>query len=115
MKEGFFLATHVQPMDELIVKWKGLFTRFVVNEDIELQLISVLEDICIELPEIGESFHVIVQILNKEENLIVKDDSIKSWAVLDESKYKTSEEEIIIPNEYHRKFVEKMRKYIEQI
>jgi hypothetical protein len=103
----------VEEIKILLSNWRGLFSRFVPNEKVQLQAIAVIEEICIEIPDLTDAFHVIIMIMNSELNAI-GDEILKNWAEAEESVYSTSEEDKVIPEEFHKKFVEKMKKYIEQ-
>lgn len=100
---------------ELLLNWKPLFTRFVPNEEEELDFIAVLEDLCIHHFQFNEVFHVVLQLLNSEDINAICDDSIKKWSVLEKSKFSTSEGNKIIPQEHHLLFLDKMKKFIEQL
>ena len=99
----------------MLNNWKGIFSRFVPNESEKLKFLSVLEDLCIENTPFIDVFHVIVQLLNSDDFSVLPDEIIKSWATDPTSSYPSSEEDKVIPDEYHKLFVEKMRKFLDQI
>lgn len=115
IKNESFGRHHIADLEALFRKWKGIFTRFVPNENEQLLFISVLEDLCIENPKFIDVFHVIVQILNKDEFSVLSDDVIERWADRDTSEYPTVDGGKEIPAEYHKSFKEKMKKFLEQL
>jgi NDP-sugar pyrophosphorylase family protein len=87
---------------DLFNDWKILFDKFVPDENIELKLISVFEQICIEIDEINSAFHIIIKILNGQCHLI-KDETLINWSEKEESSYETNEETIVIPSDINKK------------
>ena len=67
----------------------------------------------LEINEISEAFHIIVQVLNVSDVNVIKDDAIKKWNENEVSEYPTSEGKITIPEYVHKGYLEKMQKYIE--
>ena len=94
--------------------WKPLFDKFVPDENIELKLISVLEQICIEVKEINSAFHIIIKILNGQCHLI-KDETLISWNEKEESSFETNEEIIVIPEDINKKNKKDMEDYIDDL
>ena len=94
--------------------WKPLFDKFVPDENIELKLISVLEQICIEVKEINSAFHIIIKILNGQCHLI-KDETLISWNEKEESSFETNEETIVIPEDINKKNKKDMEDYIDDL
>jgi hypothetical protein len=110
-----FEKTHINNLIQMLKDWKGLFNRFIPNEEEQINFIAVLETLCIEQPEFADVFHIIIQYLNSEEFAVINDSVIKRWSSLTESQYPTSENIVEVPNDSHRLFVDKMKKFIEQL
>ena len=94
--------------------WKPLFKKFVIDDNIELKLVSVLEQICIEIKEINSAFHIIIKILNGQCHLI-KDETLINWNEKLESSFETNEETIIIPEDINKKNKKDMKDYINDL
>ena len=94
--------------------WNPLFKKFVIDENIELKLISILEQICIEIKELNSAFHIIIKILNGQCHLI-KDEILINWNEKEESSYETNEETIIIPEDINKKNKKDMEDYIDDL
>ena len=105
---------NVKGLIELFKNWKPLFDKFVIDDTVELKLISVLEQICIEVEEIKNYFYVLLQILNGQCKLI-KDQTIFDWNENEESSYETTEGAKNIPNDVNKKNKKDMKKYIEDL
>ena len=90
-----------------------LFKRLVPNDEVEVQLISVFEKLCMDIPEISEAFHIIIQVLNGDELNVIKDQAIKEWNDLEVSEYPYSDGKVSIPSSIHKSNLDKMQKYIE--
>lgn len=105
---------NVKGLIELFKNWKPLFDKFVIDDTVELKLISVLEQICIEVEEIKNYFYVLLQILNGQCKLI-KDQTIFDWNENEESSYETTEGTKNIPNDVNKKNKKDMKKYIEDL
>ena len=71
-----FTSKDVPKLTKLFIDWKALFKRFVTSKEVELHLISVIEQLCIDVKEISSAFHIIIQILNSEDCDIISDESI---------------------------------------
>ena len=99
---------------DLFNDWKILFDKFVPDENIELKLISVFEQICIEIDEINSAFHIIIKILNGQCHLI-KDETLINWSEKEESSYETNEETIVIPSDINKKNKKKLEDYINDL
>ena len=94
--------------------WKPLFKKFVIDDNIELKLVSVLEQICIEIKEMNSAFHIIIKILNGQCHLI-KDETLINWNEKLESSFETNEETIIIPEDINKKNKKDMKDYINDL
>ena len=94
--------------------WKPLFKKFVIDDNIELKLVSVLEQICIEIKEMTSAFHIIIKILNGQCHLI-KDETLINWNEKLESSFETNEETIIIPEDINKKNKKDMKDYINDL
>lgn len=112
---GTFEKSHIGPLKEMLFTWKGIFGRFVPNENEQLYFISVLEDLCIEYPKFIDVFHVIIQLLNSDEFNLLPDEIIVKWAEKETSEYPTSEGYKEIHEVYHKSFKEKMKKFLDQL
>ncbi len=108
-----FQRTHIPLLENCLVNWKRIFPRFVPDEAEQVNLLAVLEDVCIQIPEFIDVFHVLVQFLNSDDFNVLSDEVIKEWAESDDSSYPKMDEIINIPDEYHKLFVEKMKKYLD--
>ena len=113
MKGESFTHSHIEGIKNLFIEWMPLFKRLVPNEEVEVQLISVIEQLSLEINEISEAFHIIVQVLNVSDVNVIKDEAIKKWNENEVSEYPTSEGKITIPDYVHKGYLEKMKKYIE--
>jgi NDP-sugar pyrophosphorylase family protein len=105
---------NVKGLIELFKNWKPLFDKFVIDDFVELKLISVLEQICMEVEEIKNYFYVLLQILNGQCKLI-KDQTIFDWNENEESSYETTEGTKNIPHDVNKKNKKDMKKYIEDL
>ena len=94
--------------------WKPLFKKFVIDDNIELKLVSVLEQICIEIKEMNSAFHIIIKILNGQCHLI-KDETLINWNEKEESSFETNEGTIIIPEDINKKNKKDMKDYINDL
>ena len=110
-----FSKNHIKTITKLFKDWKPLFKRFVPNKDVELHLISVIEQLCIEIPEISSAFHILIQILNSEDCDVIGDDAIISWNGNSESFYTELSGTVYIPLEKNEENKKKMAKFIETI
>jgi hypothetical protein len=107
-----FQRIHIPKLENLLQDWKRLFPRFVPDETEQLNLLAVLEEVCIENSLFIDVFHVIVQYLNSDDFSVLSDSVIKEWAQNENSSYPKMDEVIYISDDFHRQFVEKMKKYI---
>ena len=110
-----FSKKHIAKLTQLFKKWKPLFDRFVPNKDVEYHLISVIEQLCIDIEEIESAFHILIQILNNDECNVIGDDAILKWNESSESFYTELEGKVYISKEVNEKNKKKMAKYIETI
>ena len=110
-----FAKKHISKLTQLFKKWKPLFDRFVPNKDVEYHLISVIEQLCIDIKEIESAFHIIIQVLNSDECNVIGDDAILKWNESSESFYMELEGKVDISKEENEKNKKKMAKYIETI
>jgi len=110
-----FQKNHVGMLSNCLEKWRGLYTRFVPNLAEQLHFIVVLESICIEQPKAIEFFHVIIQLLNSEKFSVLEDEIVKSWGANKTSEFPTSDGAKVISEDYHKLFVDKMKKFLEQL
>ena len=113
LKGEKFSKRHIKEMTKLFKEWKPLFERFVPNESEELQLISVIEQLCIEIEEISSAFHILIQILNSEECNAIGDEAILKWNRSSESYYEELEGKVYIPKNVNEANKKKLQKYIE--
>ena len=104
-----------EELTKLFNEWKPLFKKFVPDENIELNLVSVLEYICNnQVPELNSSFYILAQILNNKCELI-KDETLINWYDNEESSFESNEGNIIIPKDIHEKNKKKMEKYVNDL
>ena len=113
MKGESFNHTHIEKIKDVFITWMPLFKRLVPNDEVEVQLISVFEKLCMDIPEISEAFHIIIQVLNGDELNVIKDQAIKEWNDLEVSEYPYSDGKVSIPSSIHKSNLDKMQKYIE--
>ena len=113
LKGEKFSKKHIEKLTKLFKEWKPLFERFVPNENVELHLISVIEQLCIEIEEISSAFPIIIQILNSEECNAIGDEAILKWNKNSESYYEELEGIVYIPKNVNENNKKKMAKYIE--
>jgi hypothetical protein len=107
---------HLSLLSETLVNWKGLFPKFVTNETDQQNLIAVIEDLCIQFPQLADGFHLIIQYLNSDKIDALSDGVLKRWYEDEVSQYPTSEEGMKeISESAHQDFREKMKKYIDQL
>ena len=107
-----FNKSHIKKIIQLFKDWKNLFKRFVTNKDVELHLISVIEQLCIEIEEINSAFHVLIQVLNSQCE-VIGDEAILNWYKSNESYYAEVEGKVYIPQDVNEANKKKMKKYIE--
>ena len=110
-----FTKNKVGELSNLLKDWKQLFDKFVLDKTIELNLMSVLEQLCIEIPEINSAFHILVQILNGEDCNVIENQTIFNWNDNDESYFETSEGKVEIPKNINKSNKKKMEKYIDYL
>ena len=108
-----FSKKHIAQITKLFKDWKELFTKFIIDKDIELHLISIIEQLCIEIDEINAAFHILIQILNSDECDIIGNEAILKWNKSDESYYTEFEGKVYISKEVNENNKKKMKKYIE--
>jgi hypothetical protein len=107
-----FHKSHIPKIIKLFKEWKNLFKRFVTNEDVELHLISVIEQLCIEIEEINSAFHILIQVLNSQCE-VIGDDAVLKWYKSNESYYAELEGKVFIPPDVNKENKNKLKKYIE--
>jgi hypothetical protein len=107
-----FGRQHINKIGEVFKSWKNIFTRFVPNKDVELHLISVIEQLCIEIDEIKSAFHILIQVLNSDKCNVIGDESIIEWNKNEESFFDEIGGRIFIPKEINKENKKKMEKYI---
>ncbi len=112
MNGSSFQRIHIPKLENLLHDWKRLFPRFVPDENEQMNLLAVLEEVCIENSAFIDVFHVIVQYLNSDEFSVLSDTVIKQWVQNENSSYPKMDEIIYISEDIHKQFVEKMKKYI---
>ena len=106
---------NIQNLMNTLQSWAPLFQRLVPSEKEKLELIAVIENLCLLHVKLSEAFHVIIQYLNSELKIFDKDILVK-WSKLDQSNYNLMEEGCInVDTVHHKKFVEKLVKYINQL
>ena len=104
-----------EELTKLFNEWKPLFKKFVTDENIELNLVSVLEYICNnQVPELNSSFYILAQILNNKCELI-KDETLINWYDNEESSFESNEGIIKIPKDVNEKNKKKMEKYVNDL
>ena len=103
-----------EELTKLFNSWKPLFNKFVPDENIELNLVSVLEYICNQIPELNSSFYILAQILNNKCDLL-KDQTLINWYDNEESSFESNEGIIMIPKDINEKNKKKMGKYVNDL
>jgi hypothetical protein len=81
----------------------------------QIRLIALMEDICIEFNVFYNFFHIFIQILNSEDLEVISDDIIKQWGRSESSSYSTSEGERDIDEGHHRIFIQKCKRFIDSL
>jgi hypothetical protein len=81
----------------------------------QVRLLALIEDICIDFNMFYNFFHIFVQILNSEDIEILSDDVIRQWGRSDSSSYPTSEGEKEIDESHHKSFIQKCKKFIDSL
>jgi len=106
--------SHVQSLLKTLENWNPLLQRIVPSEKEKLELIAVIEDLCIQIEKLKDAFHIIIQYLNSELK-VIDDKNLIDWSHASVSGYVLMEgyHEIDFPQ--HKKFVEKLEKYINQL
>ena len=102
---------HLEKLTKLFKEWKPLFERFVPNENVELHLISVIEQLCIEIEEISSAFHIFIQILNSDECNAIGNEAILKWNKSSESFYEELEGIVYVPKNVNENNKKKLAKY----
>ena len=100
----------IEELSKLLKEWKQLFDKFVIDKIIELNLISVLEQLCIEIDEIKSAFHILVQILNGEDCNVIQNQTIFNWNDNEESYFETCEGKVEIPKNINKSNKKKIGK-----
>ena len=108
-----FHKKHIAKITKLFQDWKPLLNRLIPNKDVELHLISVIEQLCIEIPEINSAFHILIQVLNSDECDVIGNKAILEWYKSNESYYAELEGNVYISQDINKIHKEKMKKYIE--
>ena len=103
-----------EELTKLFNNWKPLFDKFVPDENIELNLVSVLEQICSEISELNSAFYIIAQILNNKCD-ILKDKTLINWYENEESSFETSQGIVTIDKDINIKNKKKMEKYVNEL
>ena len=104
-----------EELTKLFNEWKPLFKKFVPDENIELNIVSVLEYICNnQVPELNSSFYILAKILNNKCELI-KDETLINWYDNEESSFESNEGIIKIPKDVNEKNKKKMEKYVNDL
>ena len=105
---------YAEELTKLFKKWKPLIDKFVPDENIELNFISVLEQICIDVTQLNSAFDILAKILNNKLE-IIKDQTIINWYDNEESMFETCKGSVIIPNEVNKKHKKEMEKYVKEL
>jgi len=106
--------SHIQYLLKTLENWDPFFQRIVPSEKEKLQLIAVIEDLCIEHDKLRDAFHIIIQYLNSELK-VIDDKTLISWSTIPVSSYVLMEGYNEIEASQHKKFVEKLEKFINQL
>ena len=94
-----FGRQHINEIGNVFKIWNNIFTRFVPNKEVELHLISVIEQLCIEIDEIKSAFHILIQVLNSDKCNVIRDESIIEWNKNEESFFDEIGGRIYLPKE----------------
>lgn len=97
-----------------IQNWDPLLQRLIPSEKEELELIAVIEDLCIEFEKLKDAFHIIIQYLNSELK-VIDDKTLINWSQASVSSYVLMEGYHEIEALQHKIFVEKLEKYINHL
>lgn len=101
-------------MYEILGSWSPLFSRIVPSDKEVLELIAVIEFLCVELEKLKDAFHVIIQYLSSELK-IIKDEVLIDWHNSVYSKFVLLEGITEINSEDHQFFKDKLDKYVNQL
>ena len=103
-----------EELTKLFNYWKPLLNKFIPDDNVELNFISVLEQICIEIDQLNTDFHILVRILNNKCG-IIKDQTIINWYNNEESSYQTNEINVVIPDNINKKNKKDMKEYVNDL
>ena len=106
--------SHVQSLLNILQIWDPLLQRLIPSEKEKLELIAVIEDLCIELEKLKDAFHIIIQYFNSELK-VIDDKTLVNWSQSSRSSYVLMEGYHEIDPAQHKKYVEKLEKYINQL
>lgn len=106
--------SHLQSLLKLLQNWDPFLQRIVPSEKEKLELIAVIEDLCSELEKLRDAFHIIIQYLNSELK-VIDEKTLIDWSQASGSSYVLMEGYHEIDPSQHKKFVEKLEKYISQL
>ena len=105
---------YAEELTKLFKEWKPLFDKFIPDDIIELNFVSVLEQICIDIEQLNSAFDIIAKILNNKCE-IIKDKTIIDWYDSEDSSFETCEGIVVIPSEVNNKHKKEMEKYINEL
>lgn len=105
---------HVQSLMKTLENWGPLLSRITPGEKEKLELIAVIEELCIDNEKLKDAFHIIIQYLNSELK-VIDDKNLIDWSTATGSSYVLMEGYYEIEETQHKKFVDKLEKYIKQL
>jgi hypothetical protein len=99
---------------ETLGNWSPLFSRIVPSKKEVLELIAVIEFLCIEIEKLRDAFHVIIQYLCSEMK-IIENEVLIEWHNSINSSYVLLEGITNIDPNEHKFFKDKLEKYVKQL
>ncbi len=106
------LINHLQ---KLLLDWNALFKKIIQTPEMQIRLIALFEDICVDYNILFNFFHIFIQILNSEDIEVLSDEVIITWSKSQLSSYPTSEGEKVIEDIHHKAFIQKSKKFLDSL
>jgi translation initiation factor eIF-2B subunit epsilon len=104
----------IAKLQDLFQDWSTLFKKLIQTPEMQISLIALMEDLCVEYDRLYNFFNIILQIL-KGDLEVLDDNVIVEWSKLEVSKYQTCDGEKVVDSTYHSKFVAKCKKFVESL
>jgi hypothetical protein len=104
----------ITKLQDLFTDWSTLFKKLIQTPEMQLRLIALMEDICIEFEKLYNFFNIILQILKGDID-VISDEVVIEWSTVESSKYPTCDGEKVIDAAYHGRFVAKCKKFVDSL